>query len=191
MFLIDCGATGNFVSSAFVRKHNLALSDRGQVSELVTLADGSQKKAAGQLAAASVRIDSYSDRLSLTATELQGYDVILGMPWLHQYNPAIDWRGVTISFVDQRMQRHVLRKSPTGAAGWRPPPFRPALNLISAQQLEKQYKAKQIETACLVWSESIRKAPSPSSRSPSTPPPCPGSPPPPRRCRRRPRLRRR
>ena len=51
-------------------------------------------------------------------TALSGYDVILGMPWLVHHNPVIDWRGATISFVDQHSVSHVLRKAPTGVALW-------------------------------------------------------------------------
>ena len=193
--LVDCGATGNFVSSAFVRKHQLSLSKKGKLSELVTLADGRQQAAGGCLPSATVRIGSYSDRLSLTATELSGYDVILGMPWLHRHNPTIDWRGCTVSFRDQHKQQHVLRRAPTGLAVWKlpsPSPFRPALNLVSLRQVQRQYKAGQIASVCLVWPQSIldlsieevhsvRRSvpPSPVPPSPVQPSPVPPSPVPP------------
>ena len=161
MVLIDSGATGDFVSSAFVRKHQLPLSKKGKLSELVTLADGRQQAASDCLPSAPVRIGSYSDRLSLTATELSGYDVILGMPWLRRYNPSIDWRGCTVSFDDQHKQRHVLRRAPTGLAVWKLPspspfPFRRALNLVSLRQVQRQHKAGQIDSACLIWPQAIR-----------------------------------
>ena len=185
MVLIDSGATGDFVSSAFVRKHQLPLSKKGKLSELVTLADGRQQAASDCLPSAPVRIGSYSDRLSLTATELSGYDVILGMPWLRRYNPSIDWRGCTVSFDDQHKQRHVLRRAPTGLAEWKlpsPSPFRPALNLVSLRQVQRQHKAGQIDSACLIWPQAIRDLStgevnsvdrSPSPPSPSSPSPSP------------------
>ena len=149
--LVDCGATGSFVSSSYVRSHGLAVTSD---ATLIKLADGREQSAAGLLAAASVTIGSYTDTIDLTVTDLSGYDIILGMSWLHHYNPTIDWRGRSISFTDSAGRRHRLLKAPTGAAIWRPDqrktqPF--ALNLISSKRLRRAYERKQIEFACLVY----------------------------------------
>jgi len=117
VFLVDSGATGNFVSAAFAQARALPLTEE-KYPETVTLADGTQQSSGGIVRSAAVRIDSYSVRLDLTVTALSSYDVILGMPWLHQHNPTIDWRGQTISFATADAQQHVLRKTRTGAAVW-------------------------------------------------------------------------
>src|SRR6185312_6252400 len=135
VILVDSGATGNFVSSSFVRSHDLAFTSD---STLIKLADGREQPAAGLLAAAPVTVGSYSDTIDLTITDLSGYDIILGMSWLHHYNPTIDWRGCTISLTDAAGRRHQLRKAPTGAALWRPESRStgaPSINLISAKRL--------------------------------------------------------
>ena len=115
VFLLDSGATGNFVSSAFVRAHNLPSSPLSR-PDLVTLADGSQQSAGCIVQSAAVRISSYSDSLDLVSLTLQDYDAILGMPWLERVNPEVNWRQRTVTLLDQHDRRHVL-ESPAPSQG--------------------------------------------------------------------------
>ena len=169
--LVDCGATGNFVSEEFVAKCKMQSKVGSASSDTITLADGRSQPAGGVLASVVVRLGKYSEALDLTVTTLKGYDVILGMPWLVHHNPVIDWRGATISFVDQHSCSHVLRKSPTGVALWSSesahsgPRSSHGLNLISARQLEKQHRAGEIESACLVYPQSLTELGDSSPRS--------------------------
>ena len=116
VFLLDCGATGNFVSSSFVRKHRLVTSSLPQQSIVITLADGSQQQSASLVKAAPIAVGSYTDALDLVALPLSGYDVILGMTWFHHYNPEVDWQEQRVTFVDEFMHRHVLGVSPIPAS---------------------------------------------------------------------------
>jgi hypothetical protein len=172
--LVDCGADGNFVSSSFVAR----LPSKGselQVSSsssTITLADGRHQAADGVAHSVPVRISSYADRLDFTVTALRGYDAILGMPWLQKYNPAVDWRGATVSFLDHEHVAHVLKRAPTGAARWcelSRPSSSVGLNLISAQQVGRHHREGLLEFACLVYPEAIRAAGAGSSSSPSSP----------------------
>ena len=117
--LIDCGATGCFVSQAFVEAKKLDVS-ASDAAHTVTLADGRQQAAGSVVRSAAVRVGSYADRLDLTVTGLQGYDVILGMPWLEQYRVVCDWRGKSVSFVGPKGVQHVLQRAPTGCQRWCP-----------------------------------------------------------------------
>src|ERR1700674_830086 len=47
--LVDCGASGNFVSEQFVQQYKLSLTNRGRDKQSVTLADGTVKTLAGVL----------------------------------------------------------------------------------------------------------------------------------------------
>ena len=175
--LFDCGATGQFASSRYAQAHGLTVTSGS--SDTITLADGRSQPAAGVLSSVLVSFGSYSDRLDFTVTDLHGYDVILGMPWLVRYNPVIDWRGATVSFVDQHGRLQVLRRAPTGVAPWRdslsssssPSPssrplssrssFRPSsteLNLITAKQLERHRRKGLIEFACLVYPQLVAES---------------------------------
>lgn len=157
VFLVDSGATGNFVSSSFVNRHSIALEPAH--AESVTLANGHAQESSGVVAAARIRIDTYSDRFDLTATELSGYDVILGMSWLYAINPQINWRGQSLFFTSSDAQQHVLRGAtkalvpylarPAGS----PTPAR--LNLISNSQLRQADAKGLIEYACFVYPEQL------------------------------------
>ena len=174
VFLVDCGASGNFVSSHFVRTHSLQL-ENGPSSTPVVLADGKEQPAEGIIRSAPVRISTYKDSLNFTATALQGYDVILGMPWLRHYNPEVDWRGELLSFVDSHATKHVLRKKSNGCAEWSSSQAQAkpsssqvsnqaaggrrqvtqSCNLISSRQLESDHRKGEVEFCCLIWSQQI------------------------------------
>jgi predicted aspartyl protease len=81
--LVDCGATGQFVSSSFVSRHGLPLAKVGSNSR-ITLADGRSSEADGVLLSVPVTLSSYTESLDFTVTTLRGYDAILGMEWLRQ-----------------------------------------------------------------------------------------------------------
>ena len=107
VILFDCGATGNFVSSAFVQQHSFASSALEQPCD-VTLADGSKQSAGTVIPSARIVIGSYSDTLDLVSLPLSGYDVILGMSWFHHFNPIIDWKKKEMKFVDDNGTTHML-----------------------------------------------------------------------------------
>ena len=160
VFLVDSGATGNFVSTSFVSKSKLSLSPSDSLAS-VSLADGSPQPAEGILSAYVSIGEVYREQLNLAATSLQGYDVILGMPWLQHHNPTIDWRGALISFVDQHGNRVVLRKSSTGTAVWRTPSESVArarahsLNLVTSKQLARHHREGKIDKVCVVYLDPV------------------------------------
>jgi hypothetical protein len=158
VFLLDCGATGCFASSSFVKEHGLRVTSS---TDTIKGYDGRSEKSGGTVVGARIRIDSYSESLDLTVANLDGYDVILGMPWLESHNPVLDWRGKTVSFVDQHKHRHVLRTVPTGVVLWKDAESSEAANsssphglhLISSKNLQEQHSRGLLEFACLVWTE--------------------------------------
>lgn len=181
-FLLDSGASGNFISSSFVRSRRLrSLVNPRQQSQLqspvVTLADGHQQATEGVVSSLPVRVSSFQESLDFTITDLHGFDAILGMPWLQRHNPSIDWREQSISFVDHRKKHHVLRSSSPSKT--RSPPLVPesstqnttspvvhpvqthrsspkaSFNLISHKELVQQHRSGSLEFACLVWPETI------------------------------------
>jgi len=98
-FLVDSGASANFVSRAFVRRHRLPLSHDGP-APTVRLADGSRKPSSGRLKAAAVEIGEYADdRWTFTVLDLCGFDVVLGKTWLNDLQPLVDWSSNVLRFV--------------------------------------------------------------------------------------------
>ena len=164
--LIDCGATGNFISKSFVSRFVRKPLPMEASMDTITLADGSSQPAGGIHRSVPIRIMEYKDTLDFTSTTLGGYDVIFGMPWLLQYNPIVDWRGCTIKFVDQHSRTQVLRKMATGVQPYTGSVVgaissessgrvSQGLNLITAKQLEQQHRRGEIDLACLVYPQDI------------------------------------
>ena len=174
VFLVDCGATNQFVDDGFVAKHQLVASSVPS-PEYVTLANGTRVPAGSIVRAAGVHIGTYADSVDFVSIPLVGYDAILGMSWLHQHNPKIDWREKRIRFGDEHRDRHELTaksvtspgKSAHSAVVGRarplavPPAVQPRrklqLNLITSRQLKHQFRTKQLDSefSCLVYPQEI------------------------------------
>jgi RNase H-like domain found in reverse transcriptase/Reverse transcriptase (RNA-dependent DNA polymerase)/Integrase zinc binding domain/Retroviral aspartyl protease/Integrase core domain/Chromo (CHRromatin Organisation MOdifier) domain len=173
IFLVDSGATGCFVSSTFVEEHKLKSSPLPH-QDFVTLANGSKQKVGALVRSAKVRVGSYTDAVDFVSLPLVGYDAILGMSWLDQYNPVIDWRKKSIKFVDEFALRHELvgksflsarkpvkpeRTASSVSSSDKSRPVRPKLrlNLITAKQVKHQFRTKQLDPdfSCLVYAEEI------------------------------------
>ena len=99
--LIDCGASGfSFVDRDIVRQYNLPLTllknprrlevidgrpiDSGDITHIVKI---------------GLNINGHFENLSAYVTKLGHYPLVLGIPWLHHHNPAINWEKYTIDFV--------------------------------------------------------------------------------------------
>ena len=87
--MVDSGSTGNFVSSTFVSLNNLPTQAVANPHN-VHLADGSEYSCTDRV---KLRLSAGMLRevIHFNVIPLQGYDLILGLPWLVKHNPAIDW----------------------------------------------------------------------------------------------------
>jgi hypothetical protein len=102
--LIDCGASADFVSLAFVERHGLT-GDLEPTDRRVRGYDGNVVQAAGTLlapldlvsakGAGSVCEDVHLQREFIVAP-LHSVDVVLGLPWLASVNPEIRFRARTV-----------------------------------------------------------------------------------------------
>lgn len=95
--LLDSGASGNFVDQSFVEKFNIK-SEPLPVANRVTLADGSIYRCNRIARDVSITIQSYSDVEDFVCLPLNGYQAILGMPWLVKHNPTVDWINKIVKF---------------------------------------------------------------------------------------------
>jgi hypothetical protein len=94
---VDCGATGDFISQDFISRHRIPSTPLSTTSTLL-LADGSSRDISRRVPTLSVKFSGIESKVSPLVVPLQGYDVILGMPWLSTYNPSIDWRTRQLKF---------------------------------------------------------------------------------------------
>lgn len=137
VFLIDSGASGDFISSSFVEKFQLpqqSLPNR----QLVTLADGAQQSANRCTPNVRVSISTYSEPATFTILPLSGYDVILGMPWLERVNPQVCWRTKRVQF-HLRSQHHVLEPTST-------------VHMLAAREVNMAIRKKEVESVYLIQS---------------------------------------
>lgn len=137
-FLVDSGSSGNFISTSFVERHNLdqTPSFDSEPSLGVTLADGRRHRTHGTMIGAPLCVSTYQDQVDLHCLPLGGFDVILGLPWLEEVNPHIDWRERTLSF-RRDQKEHVLNPS------W-------SLQCISASDVRREVRKKNVDEVYMV-----------------------------------------
>ena len=126
-FLIDSGASRNFISDTFVDKHRLRLTPLKHALR-VRLADGTLSATKYELQNATVNFpDSYLYESSFVATKLSGYDGILGKPFLDDVDPIIKWSTNSVI-------------SPFQLQGQTAPTAPVSITLMKAKRLAKQLR---------------------------------------------------
>ena len=99
--LVDCGATGNFIDVGLLCLLKLPL-EKLPKSIIANNVDGTTN------AKGTIRWKAHTDilfkermkKLKLMILSLRCRQIILGMPWLKKWNPAIDWKRNTIMLPD-------------------------------------------------------------------------------------------
>lgn len=96
--LLDSGASGNFLTASFVSKHSVPTTIVN--SRAVRLADGKVLNARHMVCNISVTVDKKTVSCDfLVLKELNnGHDCILGIPWLEEANPIIDFKQRVITW---------------------------------------------------------------------------------------------
>ena len=96
--LIDCGTTGNFIDIGLLSKANFPLQRLPKPIRAYNV-DGTAN------AKGTIRWKAHTDILfsqsrettDLIILSLSCQQIILGMPWLHKWNPNINWITNTVS----------------------------------------------------------------------------------------------
>lgn len=130
--LIDSGATHDFVSRSFLERANIPFQ-KGPTFECAV---GGQKNSVPTSGSAtlSLRIGSYRQDRPFLVLDLS-MDVILGKPFLTQLDTKVDWQEHVVRFFHNG-QEHVLSEAQAAT---------PELNTISARQLAKQIRRRDVE----------------------------------------------
>ena len=116
--LIDCGATSDFISVEFVKRHGLE-KHMVATGHLVRGYDGQLTPAAGEVQAAVALSSLGRDTTNTTpqrllAAQLHSDDVILGLPWLSATGAVVDFgaRTVTLDHAGGRRTLSLALASP-------------------------------------------------------------------------------
>jgi hypothetical protein len=101
--MIDCGATGLFLDLPFVKRHRITQHPLRHPIRLLNI-DGTPNQAGSltHFARLELTVDGVPGWYDFLITDLGGEDVILGLPWLRQLNPAIDWQKGTLQVPRRR-----------------------------------------------------------------------------------------
>uniref|UniRef100_A0A803U1T3 Gypsy retrotransposon integrase-like protein 1 n=1 Tax=Anolis carolinensis TaxID=28377 RepID=A0A803U1T3_ANOCA len=108
---VDCGCSRNIITpelAGALKCQQMALDSPIAFSQL----DGSV--AAGEVSTKEIRgipckIGKWGGRISFVIAPIATYHVILGIPWLEQANPEVDWRGKSLAFKEQQMQWEISK----------------------------------------------------------------------------------
>lgn len=112
--LVDCGASGNFISKDFISQAKIPSRILNNRSHEVRLADGTPVKTTGTVEDVSVQVGSFTDKMSFEVLKLNSYDAIIGMPWLSKHNPVIDWKSKSVK-LKMTDSVHLLQSSGVSA----------------------------------------------------------------------------
>jgi hypothetical protein len=98
--MIDSGATGLFIDKEFAKKIGLKLWKKPRPIKL-TLFGGSKAQDITHQAFADLNIRGFTQKLKFEVTTLSHFAIVLGLPWLREYNPNIDWKNEVIEFKEE------------------------------------------------------------------------------------------
>ncbi|KAI1869633.1 uncharacterized protein JN550_005614 [Neoarthrinium moseri] len=94
--LLDSGAQGNYISPKVVNKYRIPWKEKDAPyqlrtvdGEFVTYGNGTVDMETDHL---PVTISDHAEKLTCDITDISGYDMILGIPWLRASNPRVNWR---------------------------------------------------------------------------------------------------
>ena len=100
--MVDSGAEGNYMTPGLCNKLQLPWKEKehpydisGAEGYAFQYDEGKVLRETDQL---NVYIEGRKQDIIFDIVPLGGYDIILGQPWLHQYNPSINWRTGQMTF---------------------------------------------------------------------------------------------
>ena len=105
--LIDCGATGNLIDIGLLSKANFPLQCLPKSIRAYNIDGTANVKGTIRWKAHTDILFSQSrENTDLMVLSLGQQQVILGMPWLHKWNPRIDWLANTVSVLRSPTSPH-------------------------------------------------------------------------------------
>ena len=132
--LIDSGAQGNFVSPKIVNRYRIPWKRKTRPYPL-NMADGQptsyrQGMVDMRTEILQVTVEGKTEFMTFDLTDISSHEVILGMPWLRQANPQIDWACGTLSW-------EVPGRSPVTGGAERPLPANALTKTLIIAPMEK------------------------------------------------------
>ena len=100
--LLDCGAEGNFMSPQYAKEHNVHLYPLSHPI-IPWNVDQSINQAGKITHFTHIRTKIGKDPylIWLLVTNIGKHNIILGLPWLREYNPVINWKKGTMTMPER------------------------------------------------------------------------------------------
>ena len=99
--LVDSGSQANYVSAHAVRKAGLTQLRKQQPYPL-HVANGepmpNEERITHEVRQVTLSIQEHEEKIDLDVFGLATHDIILGLPWLREHNPRIDWKSKVFQF---------------------------------------------------------------------------------------------
>jgi predicted aspartyl protease len=91
--LVDCGATGLFIDREYVKSNRLPTRKLSRPIPVFNV-DGTANEAGSisEVVELIIWYNGHSERALFSVTSLGRQNMILGITWLREHNPEIDWR---------------------------------------------------------------------------------------------------
>ena len=90
--MVDSGATTKFINQRFVKENRVRTRKLGRPIPLYNI-DGSLNNDGSitEVAILQMQIGDHNEEIVLNVTDIGPEDVIIGLDWLREHNPEIDW----------------------------------------------------------------------------------------------------
>lgn len=90
--MVDSGATTKFMNQCFVHENKVCTRKLKHPIPLYSI-DGLLNKAGSisEVAVLYMKIGDHEEKVVFMVMDIGPEDVILGLDWLHEHNPEIDW----------------------------------------------------------------------------------------------------
>jgi len=115
--MIDSGATDDFIDREVCNKHGMKMIKAKSPSEIYLA--GRKPSAMGpvtHMTKLPMFNSGHRELATFHVANLQNHEVILGMPWLREHNPTLDWNAKRIRLNSERCTTWCLKGGPVAYA---------------------------------------------------------------------------
>ena len=104
--MIDSGATGNYMSPNFKARLGLLGIEKAQPEPISGLnGENLGSHLSEESGLVHMAVLGHKEQINFNVTPLGQYNVVLGIPWLRNHNPEINWRSGQIYFTNCKCPR--------------------------------------------------------------------------------------
>jgi hypothetical protein len=104
--MVDSGAMGNFIHPRFIELHELVTKPREPL--VINDVNGRLLSCMDRQAEIRMTIGGHSEMLTFDVAPLGKHNIVLGLLWLQQHDPIMQWSSGKLTFALDYCERHCL-----------------------------------------------------------------------------------